>query len=169
MSKKWLLPLAALLLAAAAAWYWFKVPKFVNGEHAADFSALLADGSTARLSELRGQYVLLQFWGSWCGPCRAENQALAPLYRKFHDRGFEVFSVGIEAQRGRWLRAIESDSLAWRFHTVEPVDFSGPIAKQYGVRQIPATWLIDPKGTIIGVNLSPEKMDALLTARLLSK
>lgn len=165
--KKWQLALVGLALVGGVfLWHWYKVPKYINGDAATDFAAQLADGSTARLSDLRGKYVVLQFWGSWCGPCRRENPGLAALYQKYHARGFEIFSVGIEQNRERWLRAIEADGMAWRYHAVEIGDFDGPIARQYRVWQIPSTWLINPEGGIIGTNLSPEQMDKMLAERI---
>lgn len=165
--NKWLIALAVLLVGGVFLWYRYKVPKYINGEQAADFSAQLADGSTARLSDLRGKYVLLHFWGSWCGPCRKENPELVALYQKHHAQGFDVFSVGIEQNMARWQKAIVSDSLAWRHHTVEIGDFDGSIAKLYRVWQIPSTWLIDPEGRIVGTNLLPSQMDKVLGDKLL--
>lgn len=147
-------------------WYKFKVPKFANGQAAKDFQTVLRDGSTVRLSDLRGKFVLLQFWGSWCGPCRRENPAIVEIFKKYNSRGFEIFSIGIEQSRDRWEKAIEKDGMAWRLHTTDLQMFDGAVAKTYGVWQIPSTWLIDPDGRVIGVNLLPEKIEQLLASRL---
>lgn len=160
--------IGAVVLAAAVlfVWYKYRQPRFIAGDRAPDFEAALADGQKARLSDLKGKYVLLHFWGSWCGPCRAENPALAEIYQKYGGRGFEVFSIGIEQNPKAWQRAIEYDSLAWRYHVMESADFGGGAAKLYNIKAIPATFLINPVGDIMGVNLSPEQIEKMLAERL---
>ena len=114
--------LVAILILFIARRFYMK-PKFINGEQTPDFSAQLIDGTPFQLSQLKGNMVLLDFWGSWCGPCRAQNPGLVKLYDQFHGadfRGiddFEIVSVAIEKQgdRERWLKAIESDGLKWKY------------------------------------------------------
>lgn len=152
--------------------YFYMKPKFINGEKAPDFSAALIHGSQFSLSKLRGRYVLLDFWGSWCGPCREENPKLVALYREFKRKrlkkadGFEIVSVGIENHAPRWSRAIENDGMIWPYHILDVSSnmkfFNSPIAQLYGVKQIPTKYLINPEGRIIGVNLSTEKIRAIL-------
>lgn len=154
----------ALLVLVAVLWYRHRQPSFVMGDTAPDFEVTLKSGEKARLSDLRGQYVLLQFWGSWCGPCRAENPHLAQLYRQYHDRGFEIFSIGIEQRPEAWARAIASDGMVWKYHAMESQDFSGGQATQYNIHSIPTTFLINREGTIVGVNFSPEKIGQVLAA-----
>ena len=161
--------LLALLLLLAFAWYRYRQPNFIMGDAAPDFEVTLQSGDKARLSDLRGRYVLLQFWGSWCGPCRAENPALAALYAQYHDRGFEVFSIGIEQRREAWERAIAADGMAWRYHAMEDQDFNGGQARQYNITSIPTTFLLNPEGVIAGVNLTPEQIGKTLAARLPAK
>ena len=155
---------AALLIAFI--WYRYRQPRFVAGEQAPDFQITLTDGSSARLSDTKGKYTLLQFWGSWCGPCRAENPYLAALYRKYHDRGFEIISVALEQNPRNWQRAIAEDGMIWRYHGMESADFGGPIAHQYNIHSIPAIFLINPEGKIMGVNTPPDELDKILGARL---
>lgn len=156
--------------------YFYKKPKFVNGEKALEFSATLKDQGNFELSDLRGKYLLLEFWGSWCGPCRAQSKELVALYDKFGNarfekaKGFEIISVGIETNEDRWRRAIENDGLHWPYHILDKATnlrfFDSPIADLYGVRALPTSYLINEAGMIMGVNLSFEEIDKLLTNRL---
>ena len=146
-------------------------PNFVNGEVAANFTGTMPDGKTMQLSNLKGKYVLLDFWGSWCGPCRAENPALVNLYKEFHGKqyqeanDFEIVSVGIETKRERWLGAIQKDKLNWTYHVSELTNFNSEIATLYGVREIPTKFLINEDGMIIGVNQSVEEIAQFLRER----
>jgi peroxiredoxin len=162
------LRIAAVLLVVALvfAWYQYRQPRFITGDMAPDFEVTLADGQKARLSDLKGKYVLLHFWGSWCGPCRAENPDLAAIYHDYNGLGFEVFSIGIEQTGQAWQRAIERDGIAWRYHAMEPADFKGGVALMYNIKAIPATFLINPDGVIMGVNLPPEQIKETLFQRL---
>lgn len=152
-----------LLALVALLWYRYRQPNFVMGDAAPDFEAILKSGEKARLSDLRGKYVLLQFWGSWCGPCRAENPHLVNLYQRYHEGGFEIFSIGIEQRPEAWAKAIAADGMVWKYHAMESQDFSGGQARQYNIHSIPTTFLLDPQGTIVGVNLSPEQIGKTLS------
>lgn len=171
MNKSIFLRVGAVALAAALffAWYRYRQPRFVAGEKAPDFEVVLADGQAARLAALRGKYVLLHFWGSWCGPCRAENPALATIYRQYRGQGFEIFSIGIERKPEAWRRAIQQDGLVWPYHAVEIGDFAGHVSALFNVKAIPATFLLNPEGYIMGVNLSPEQIEKTLAERLASR
>lgn len=169
MNRSALIRNGAIVLLAAAfvfAWYKYRQPRFIAGERAPDFTVTLADGQTTRLSDLQGKYVLLQFWGSWCGPCRAENPELTAIYRKFGSQGFEILSVAIEQSPQAWKRAIERDELTWRYHTMESADFGGPVTKLFNIKAIPATFLINPDGVIMGVNLMPDQIAKTLSQYL---
>ncbi len=165
-SNIWTLIIVAAVLVGAFFWYKSRQPRFGVGELAPDFTAVLADGSAAKRSDLRGKMVLLHFWGSWCGPCRAENPHLVELYHKYHDKGFDIFSIGVETNTTAWQKAIERDGLIWPRHSVDTAKFGGAIARQYNVHSIPATFLILPNGVIAGVNLSPNQMDKMLSEQL---
>jgi peroxiredoxin len=168
MNKSILLRIGAIALAAVLvfAWYHYRQPRFIAGDKAPDFEVALPDGQKARLSDLKGKYVLLHFWGSWCGPCRAENPALAAIHQKYSGLGFEVFSIGIEQNPVAWQRAIERDGLVWKHHAIESAEFNGGAAKLYNVKAIPTTFLINPDGDIMGVNLPPKQIEKTLSERL---
>lgn len=153
--------------------YFYQKPQFVNGQKALDFQATTINNQTFTLSDLRGSYVLLDFWGSWCGPCRMENPAWVALNQKLagqklpHAQGFHIVSIGIEHSVDNWKRAIEYDGLYWPLHILDQSTsvkfFDSPIAKLYKVRLLPSNYLIDPKGIIVGVNLRPEAVEKLVT------
>lgn len=150
-------------------YYQYRQPRFIAGEKVPDFTTVLANSQEVSLSDLRGKYVLLQFWGSWCGPCRAENRHLTRLYQRYHQQGFEIFSIAIEKNQASWERAIASDQLTWPYHALELSYFNGPLATQFNIHSIPATYLINPEGTIMGVNLSPDQIDKKLAGSLTSR
>lgn len=162
-----------LLISLAVRYFYFK-PKFDSGQDLPDFSATLINGENMKLSDLRGNYVLVDFWGSWCGPCRAENPHLVQLYKtygqsKFKDAdGFEILSVGIEKREGRWKKAIEKDGLFWKYHVLDITDsfkfFDSKIASEFGVKQLPSKYLLDKNGVVIRVDPSVAELDALLAA-----
>lgn len=154
--------------------YFYMKPKFRNGEDIPAFSAILKDGKTFELSSLQGQFVLLDFWGSWCGPCRKENPELVELYQKHKNSsfkkasGFEIVSVGVESNVLSWENAINADNLIWPYHILQKDRFQSPIVKQFGVREIPTKYLLNEKGQIIAVNPTVKLVDKLLNDRLLA-
>jgi thiol-disulfide isomerase/thioredoxin len=156
---------AAFIIIGFGVWK-YRQPNFGGGDKAPDLQITLTDGQTASLSQLRGKYVLLQFWGSWCGPCRQENPYLVQLYKQFHAKGFEIFSVGIEHNENRWRNAIEQDQMSWPYHTMESAEFTGSLAKQFNIKSIPTTFLLNPEGIIMGVNLTPDYLNKMLSEKL---
>lgn len=106
-----------------------------------------------KLSDLKGKVVLLDFWASWCGPCRRENPSVVKLYEQYKDDGFTVMSVSLDKDKNRWLQAIEQDGLVWPNHVSDLNYWSSKAAKLYGVGSIPFTVLIDQEGNIVKTKL----------------
>jgi len=123
------------------------------GEDMREISGESPDGKVFTLSELKGQYVLLDFWAGWCGPCRRENPNVVNAYNKYKDKGFTVFSVSLDKTKNKWVQAIEQDKLAWPYHVSDLKYWSSKPAKDYAVGSIPASFLISPDGKIVGKNL----------------
>jgi thiol-disulfide isomerase/thioredoxin len=169
----YLIPLLIIAIFLVGKYFYFK-PKYINGEVAPDFSGKLLSGEDFTFSSLKGQYVLLDFWGSWCGPCRKESPRMVELYQNFHGKeynnaeGFEIVSVAIETNEKSWKAAIQKDGLDWKYHISENQRFKSPTPAKYGVREIPTKYLINPKGQIVGVNLSIEQIAEFLSERLAS-
>ncbi|MBL0742988.1 TlpA family protein disulfide reductase [Chryseolinea sp. Jin1] len=122
-----------------------------------DFKQTDLDGKTVSLSSYKGNYVLLEFWASWCGPCRQENPNLKKEYELYKDKGFQVLGVSLDDNATKWKKAIEKDGLPWA-HVSDLKGWNNEAAVQYGVRAIPANFLIDPQGKIIARNLRGEEL-----------
>jgi len=157
---------------------WFMQPKYNDGEVAPQFSTTLIDDRTFSLSDLQGNYVLLHFWGTWCGPCRADFPKLRELHKKYHDQkilnadNFYIVGVALEGAEDleRTKRAIDKLGLNWDYHIFDPISnfkmFNAKIATElYGVREVPTKYLIDPKGMIIGVNMPIEEIEMVLQGK----
>lgn len=128
--------------------------KTAIGRAAPDFEQSTADGKKIKLSDFRNSYVLVDFWASWCGPCREENPNLVAVYDKYKDKGFTVLGVSLDraGQKAAWLKAIETDKLAWT-QVTDFREWENEAALLYGIRSIPANFLIDPSGKIIARDL----------------
>ncbi len=134
---------------------------FIIGAEAPNFEQQTPDGTSIQLSDLRGQIVLVDFWASWCGPCRRENPNVVKVYEKYKEKGFEILGVSLDKDKARWLGAIEADKLAWQ-HVSDLKGWSNEVAQLYGVRGIPDTVLVDKEGKIIARNLRGNALEAKL-------
>lgn len=127
--------------------------KIEVGTAAPDFIQKTPQGKDLSLSSLKGQVVLLDFWASWCKPCRIENPTIVAAYNKFKDKGFTVLSVSLDKERNAWVNAIDQDGLIWPNHVSDLQFWNNAAAREYGVNSIPAAFLIDENGIIIGRDL----------------
>lgn len=142
------------------------------GDKAPDIIQESVNGEVLKLSSLRGQMVLIDFWSSWCKPCRRENKHLVKAYNKFKNRkfkngtGFSIYSVSLDSHKKMWKRAIEKDSLIWKHHVSDLKAWSGAVAKKYHVRSIPQSYLIDGEGNIVAKNLRGVALERSLRRQL---
>ncbi|HVF97899.1 MAG TPA: TlpA disulfide reductase family protein [Flavisolibacter sp.] len=128
------------------------VKKSIPSAKAPDFSQPGIDGNPVALSSFKGKYVLLDFWASWCKPCRMDNPNVVKAYSQFKDKNFTVFGVSLDQNRDAWLKAIKQDGLTWT-HASDLKFWSNEAAALYGVQSIPANFLIDPQGNIVAQDL----------------
>jgi thiol-disulfide isomerase/thioredoxin len=160
--------------------------KIKVGELAPDIALQSPDGKTYKLSDLRGKVVLLDFWASWCGPCRKANPKVVSLYDKYNPKGFTVYSVSMDGlddatqarlsgdqnslkaqmdnQKQRWVEAIQKDNLKWPYHVSDLKKWNCAPAQAYGVKSIPRTFLIDREGKIAAVN--PRDLESAILSTL---
>ena len=133
------------------------------GKKAPDFTQNDASGKPVTLTSFKGKYVLVDFWASWCAPCRAENPNVVNAYQKYKSKGFTVFGVSVDGQTGKeaWLKAIENDHLTWT-QVSDLTGWKNSAAQLYDIRSIPQNFLINPNGMIIGKNLRGEALNAKL-------
>lgn len=135
--------------------------KLAIGSPAPEIDLPQPNGENLKLSDLRGQYVLIDFWASWCGPCRRENPNVKRVYDQYHDKGFEILGVSLDKTKQAWLTAIEQDGLNWR-HVSDLKYWQSAVVPEYQVQGIPLTFLVDKEGNIIAKNLRGPALDQKL-------
>jgi thiol-disulfide isomerase/thioredoxin len=138
------------------------------GDKAPEIAMNDPNGKELKLSSLRGNVVLIDFWASWCGPCRRENPNVVRVYNKYHSakfkdaKGFEIFSVSLDANAAAWQEAIERDALVWKYHVSDLKKWRNAAAQTYGVGSIPSSYLVDANGIVIAKNLRGSQLDVEL-------
>lgn len=131
------------------------------GAMAPDFTQNDPDGKPIKLSDFHGKYLLVDFWASWCGPCRAENPNVVAAYNKYKNKNFTILGVSLDKEKAAWLKGIQDDKLTWT-HVSDVKYWDNEVAKLYGVRSIPANLLLDKTGKIVGRNLRGDKLQEAL-------
>jgi len=131
------------------------------GTPAVEFSQNNTEGKPVALSSFKGKYVLVDFWASWCRPCRIENPNVVKAFHKFRNKNFTVLGISLDQEKEAWLKAIEKDKLSWT-HVSDLQYWSNSVAQLYRVSSIPQNFLIDPNGKIIAKNLSGEELQTKL-------
>ena len=138
------------------------------GKMAPDFSAKTPQGAVVSLKQSLGKVTIVDFWASWCGPCRKENPNVVALYNEFHEKGLNIIGVSLDKDLNKWNEAIAKDKITWT-QVSNLKEWQDPIAKLYGVEQIPTTFILDASGVVIAKDLSGEELRAKLILLLGSK
>lgn len=142
-----------------------KLKTIAIGAIAPEFAQESPDGKQIKLSDFRGKYLLIDFWASWCGPCRKENPNVVEAYNKYKVKNFEILGVSLDSKKDAWLAAIEKDGLTWS--QVSDLGYwKNAVAQQYAVQSIPQNFLLDPNGKIIAKNLRGEDLSKKLAELL---
>lgn len=138
-----------------------QMKSLTKGGAAPDFSQNTPEGEAVSLTDFKGKVVLLDFWASWCGPCRRENPNVVKLYERYKDKGFEILGISLDRTRDKWLQAIEADGLTWP-QVSDLKGWQNEVAQLYGVRSIPHTVLVDAEGQVIANKLRGPALEAKL-------
>ncbi|SEM20851.1 Peroxiredoxin [bacterium A37T11] len=137
------------------------------GQQAPDFELANTEGKPVKLSDFKGKYVLLDFWASWCGPCRQENPNVVKQFEKYNGKGFDILGVSLDRSRSEWLQAIKTDGLKWT-QVSDLAFWNSKPAQLYQVTAIPASFIIDPSGKIVAKNLRGEQLGDFLQKNLVN-
>ncbi len=138
-----------------------RMAKTVKGRPAPQFTLPDLQGNDVKLSEVKAKVKILDFWASWCGPCRLNNPHLKGLYEKYHDKGLEVIGISLDNKKELWAKAVEKDGLPW-IHVSSLSGFNCPVVRDYNVTGVPAIFVLNEKDEIIGTNLRGEALDNFL-------
>jgi peroxiredoxin len=139
--------------------------KPVVGNFAPDFTMNDTEGNPVSLSQFKGQYVLVDFWASWCGPCRGENPNVVAAYKKYKNKNFTVLGVSLDEDKDAWMNAIQKDGLTWK-HISDLKGWQSAVVPVYGIEGIPYNVLLDPEGKILATELRDKELDAFLSKTL---
>ncbi len=162
------LVVVALIFTGFFAKYLYGKPSVGKGAPAPELAGELPMGEHFQLSDLRGNYVLLDFWASWCKPCIEESPALRNIYLRYHNasfsdaKNFEIVGVSLDRNRESWLASIAQNQLEWKYQISDLKDMASPLAKLYGVRVIPMKFLLNPAGEIIAVDPAMTEIQKIL-------
>ncbi|MGL5891459.1 MAG: redoxin domain-containing protein [Bacteroidia bacterium] len=143
--------------------------QFKIGEIPTDIELQNPEGKMMKLSQLRGKVVLIDFWASWCKPCRMESPNVVAAYKKYNPKGFEVFSVSLDRSTDDWKKAIADDGLLWKWHVLDTQDPNSSAATKYGASSIPRAFLLDREGKIIDTDVRGERLQQLLEEQFEAK
>lgn len=135
------------------------------GQKAPDFTAKSPEGADVSLYQNLGKVTIIDFWASWCGPCRIENPNVVKLYNQYRDKGLQIIGVSLDKDADKWKKAIADDQLSW-IHLSHLKMWDDPIAKQYNIRAIPATLILDQNGVIVAKNLRGEELESKIAELL---
>ena len=142
-----------------------KLKRLAVGQPTPDFESLTPNNQKVKLSDFKGKYTLVDFWASWCMPCREENPNIVKQYHTYKDKGFTVFGVSLDGNPGSWMRAIQHDGLEWA-NVSDLQQWGSEVVGLYRIQAIPTSYLLDPEGIIIAKNLRGVELEAFLKKTL---